>query len=115
MGGSEFGPDAFLYRYWPSPRRRRQGAPPAAVVVNDLAFRLRPAEVPWQQRAYFGTVLGPALRQAAAVVVPTETTRRALPAAYPGAALDQPQTTIPHASTPPPPPATPPYPVPPAP
>src|SRR5258708_12670405 len=96
MGGSEFGPDAFLYRYWPSPRRRRQGAPPAAVVVNDLAFRLRPAEVPWQQRAYFGTVLGPALRQAAAVVVPTETTRRDLLAAYPMAGLDERVTVIPY-------------------
>jgi glycosyltransferase involved in cell wall biosynthesis len=64
--------------------------------VNDLAFRLRPAEVPWQQRAYFGTVLGPALRQAAAVVVPTETTRRDLLAAYPLPGLDQRVTVIPY-------------------
>jgi len=64
--------------------------------VNDLAFRLRPAEVPWQQRAYFGTVLGPALRQAAAVVVPTETTRRDLLAAYPLPGLGERVTVIPY-------------------
>src|SRR6266446_9624474 len=85
----QLGSDAILYPYWPSPPRRRQGAPPAAVVVNDLAFRLRPAEVPWQQRAYFGTVLGPALRQAAAVLVPTETTRRDLLGAYPVPGLEE--------------------------
>ena len=92
----QLGCDAILYPYWPSPPRRRLGAPPAAVVVNDLAFRLRPAEVPWQQRAYFGTVLGPALRQAAAVVVPTETTRRDLLSAYPVAGLDERLTVIPY-------------------
>jgi glycosyltransferase involved in cell wall biosynthesis len=92
----QLGSNAILYPYWPSPPRRRHGAPPAAVVVNDLAFRLRPAEVPWQQRAYFGTVLGPALRQAAAVVVPTETTRRDLLAAYPVAGLDERVTVIPY-------------------
>jgi glycosyltransferase involved in cell wall biosynthesis len=92
----QLGSNAILYPYWPSPPRRRRGAPPAAVVVNDLAFRLRPAEVPWQQRAYFGTVLGPALRQAAAVVVPTETTRRDLLAAYPVAGLDERVTVIPY-------------------
>src|SRR6266481_5045209 len=92
----QLGSDAILYPYWPSPPRRRRGAPPAAVVVNDLAFRLRPAEVPWQQRAYFGTVLGPALRQAAAVVVPTETTRRDLLAAYPVSGLGDRVTVIPY-------------------
>ncbi len=70
--------DAILYPYWPSPPLRRQGAPPAAVFVHDLAFRLRPKEVPWQQRAYMGTVLGPALRNAAAVLVPSQSTRRDL-------------------------------------
>ncbi|HXD80620.1 MAG TPA: glycosyltransferase family 1 protein [Candidatus Acidoferrum sp.] len=70
--------DAILYPYWPSPPFRRQGAPPAAVFVHDLAFRLRPKEVPWQQRAYMGTVLGPALRNAAAVLVPSQSTRRDL-------------------------------------
>src|SRR5713101_4662042 len=93
---TQVGCDAILYPYWPSPPRRRQGAPPAAVYVHDLAFRLRPAEVPWQQRAYLGTVLGPALRQAAAVVVPTETTRRDLLAAYPVAGLDERVTVIPY-------------------
>jgi glycosyltransferase involved in cell wall biosynthesis len=70
--------DAILYPYWPSPPFRRPDAPPAAVFVHDLAFRLRPREVPWQQRAYMGTILGPALRNAAAVLVPSEATRRDL-------------------------------------
>src|SRR5487761_1608294 len=70
--------DAILYPSWPSPPFRRQGAPPAAVFVHDLAFRLRPKEVPWQQRAYMGTILGPALRNAASVLVPSESTRRDL-------------------------------------
>jgi glycosyltransferase involved in cell wall biosynthesis len=70
--------DAILYPYWPSPPFRRHDAPSAAIFVHDLAFRLRPHEVPWQQRAYMGTVLGPALRNAAAVLVPSESTRRDL-------------------------------------
>ncbi len=70
--------DAILYPYWPSPPFRRPGAPPAAVFVHDLAFRLRPAEVPWQQRAYMGFMLPAALRQASAVLVPSESTRRDL-------------------------------------
>src|SRR5581483_11916364 len=51
---SALGADAILYPYWPSPPRRLPGAPPAAVFVHDLAFRVRPAEVPWQQRVYLG-------------------------------------------------------------
>ena len=74
--------DAILYPYWPSPRWRRAGAPPAVVFVHDLAFRLRPAEVPWQQRLYFASVLRPALRDAAAVLVPSEATRKDLLDAY---------------------------------
>jgi glycosyltransferase involved in cell wall biosynthesis len=70
--------DAILYPYWPSPPFRRHEAPPAVIFVHDLAFKLRPQEVPWQQRAYMGTVLGPALRKAAAVLVPSESTRRDL-------------------------------------
>jgi glycosyltransferase involved in cell wall biosynthesis len=70
--------DAILYPYWPSPRFRRHDAPLAAIFVHDLAFRLRPKEVPWQQRAYMGTILGPALRNAAAVLVPSDSTRRDL-------------------------------------
>src|SRR6516225_6155603 len=42
--------DAILYPYWPSPPFRRRGAPPAVIFVHDLAFRLMPREVPWQQR-----------------------------------------------------------------
>jgi glycosyltransferase involved in cell wall biosynthesis len=70
--------DAILYPYWPSPPFRHKDAPPAAIFVHDLAFRIRPKEVPWQQRVYLGTVLGSALRQAAAVLVPSESTRRDL-------------------------------------
>jgi glycosyltransferase involved in cell wall biosynthesis len=92
---AQLGCDAILYPYWPSPPRRRRGAPPAAVYVHDLAFRLRPAEVPWQQRAYFGTVLAPALRKAAAILVPSETTRRDLLAAYPVPGLEGRLTVIP--------------------
>ncbi len=74
--------DAILYPYWPSPPVRRRDAPPAAVFVHDLAFKLRPAEVPWQQRAYLGAVLGRSLRDAAAVLVPSEATRRDLLGSY---------------------------------
>src|SRR6202165_5118626 len=73
---SQLDADAIFSPYWPSPPFRHHDAPPAAVFVHDLAFRLRPQEVPWQQRAYFGTVLRPALRNAAAVLVPSESTRR---------------------------------------
>ena len=77
------GLDAMLYPYWPSPPRRRPGAPPAAVFVHDLAFRVRPDEVPWQQRAYMGSVLPSSLRHAAAVIAPSEATRRDLLLHYP--------------------------------
>jgi glycosyltransferase involved in cell wall biosynthesis len=70
--------DAILYPYWPSPPFRHRTAPPAAIFVHYLAFRIRPAEVPWQQRAYMGVVLGQALRGAAAVLVPSESTKRDL-------------------------------------
>ncbi|HKC19839.1 MAG TPA: glycosyltransferase family 1 protein [Candidatus Dormibacteraeota bacterium] len=80
--------DAVLYPYWPSPPFRRAGAPPAVIFVHDLAFRLRPDEVPWQQRLYFRTVLPRALRQAAAVLVPSDTTRDDLVRLYPMAELE---------------------------
>jgi glycosyltransferase involved in cell wall biosynthesis len=83
----QLGCDAILYPYWPSPPFRRPGAPPAAVWVYDLAFKLRPREVPWQQRLYMGAVLGRSLRDAAAVLVPSEATRRDLLACYPIAGL----------------------------
>ena len=79
--------DAILYPYWPSPPFRRAGAPPAVIFVHDLAFRLRAAEVPWQQRLYFRTVLPPALRQAAAVLVPSQTTADDLLRLYPNPGL----------------------------
>ena len=80
--------DAILYPYWPSPPLRRRGAPPAAVFVHDLAFRIRPSEVPWQQRAYMRMLLGPALREAAAVMVPSDSTRRDLLNLYRVAGLE---------------------------
>src|SRR6184192_391419 len=79
----QLGGDAILYPYWPSPPMRRAGAPPAAVFVYDLAFKLRPAEVPWQQRAYMGSILAPSLRQAAAVLVISQKTRQDLLDCYP--------------------------------
>jgi len=84
----QLGCDAILYPYWPSPPFRHADAPPAAIFVHDLAFRLRPKEVPWQQRAYLGTLLGPALKQAAAVLVPSESTRRDLLDLYKVAGLE---------------------------
>ena len=86
---TELEADAILYPYWPSPPLRRAGAPPAVVFVHDLAFRVRPAEVPWQQRLYMGTTLGRSLRDAAAVLVPSEATRQDVVRHYPGAALDE--------------------------
>ena len=62
------GLDAILYPYWPSPPRRRRGAPPAVVFVHDLAFRVRPSEVPWQQRAYLGALFPRSLPAAGAHV-----------------------------------------------
>ncbi|HEX2646138.1 MAG TPA: glycosyltransferase, partial [Candidatus Dormibacteraeota bacterium] len=80
--------DAILYPYWPSPPIRRRGAPPAVVFVHDLAFRVRPSEVPWQQRVYLGAVLPRALRQAAAVIVPSQSTRNDVLGRYPVTGLD---------------------------
>jgi glycosyltransferase involved in cell wall biosynthesis len=80
--------DAILYPFWPSPPFRHAGAPPAAIFVHDLAFRIRPQEVPWQQRVYMRAVLGRALRQAAAVLVPSESTRRDLLELYTDLALE---------------------------
>jgi glycosyltransferase involved in cell wall biosynthesis len=87
--------DAILYPYWPSPPLRREGAPPAAVFVHDLAFKVTPAEVPWQQRLYFFAVLPPALRHAAAVIVPTQATREDLVRIYPYPGLAEKTHVIP--------------------
>ena len=87
--------DAILYPYWPSPPFRRPGAPPAAIYVHDLAFRVRPSEVPWQQRVYFRVVLPRALRQAGAVIVPSETTRKDLSRYYPARELEEKTKVIP--------------------
>lgn len=89
---------AVLYPYWPCPPRRRAGAPPAAMFVHDLAFRVRPDEVPWQQRAYLGSVMAAALRRAAAVLVPSSATRQDLLDHYPLAGLDARVHLVPEAS-----------------
>lgn len=70
--------DAVLYPYWPPPPRRRRDAPPAVTMIHDLAFRARPDEVPWQQRLYLGSLMPPAVRQSAALLCPSEATRRDL-------------------------------------
>ena len=77
------GLDAVLYPYWPPPPRRRPGAPPAIAFVHDLAFRVRPDEVPWQQRLYLGTLLPAALRNANRVLVPSAATRDDVLREYP--------------------------------
>ncbi len=77
------GLDAVLYPYWPSPPLRSRTAPPAVVFVHDLAFRVRPDEVPWQQRLYLGTLVPRALRHAAAVITPSSSARADLLAAFP--------------------------------
>jgi glycosyltransferase involved in cell wall biosynthesis len=92
---AQVGCDAILYPYWPSPPLRRRDAPPAAVFVHDLAFKLRPREVPWQQRAYLGALLGRSLRNAAAVLVPSEATRRDLIGCYNVAGLESKIATVP--------------------
>src|SRR5207302_10220270 len=101
---TEVGADAILYPYWPSPPRPRRDAPPAVVFVHDLAFRLRPAEVPWQQRLYLGTVLPPALRSARAVFVPSRATEADLLACYPIPGLGGRVRVVPEGTTPLPPP-----------
>jgi glycosyltransferase involved in cell wall biosynthesis len=63
--------------------------------VYDLAFRLRPAEVPWQQRIYLGSILRPALEQAAAVLVISEKTRQDLLDCYPIPDLASKTTVVP--------------------
>lgn len=92
--------DAILYPYWPSPPWRRRDAPPAAVFVHDLAFKLRPAEVPWQQRVYLRTLLGRSLHRAAAVLVPSEATRRDLMDRYRIAGLESKVAIVPEGVAP---------------
>ena len=92
---TELEADAILYPYWPSPPLRRPGAPPVVVFVHDLAFRVRPAEVPWQQRLYMGTTLGRSLREAAAVLVPSEATRQDVVRHYPAAGLTEKIVVVP--------------------
>jgi alpha-1,3-rhamnosyl/mannosyltransferase len=92
---ADAGLDAILYPYWPCPPRRRPGAPPAVMVVHDLAFRVRPGEVPWQQRVYMGSIMPGALRRAAAVLAPSRATRRDLLEQYPLPGLAARTTVVP--------------------
>lgn len=80
---AEAGLDLSLYPYWPCPPWPRPGAPPAVMFVHDLAFRVRPSEVPWQQRVYLGSILPASLRRASLVLTLSEATRRDLLLHYP--------------------------------
>jgi glycosyltransferase involved in cell wall biosynthesis len=75
------------------------------IFVHDLAFRVQPGEVPWQQRLYLGTTLGRALRAAAAVIAPSEATRRDLLQGFASVPrLEAKLHVVPEAPTPLPPP-----------
>lgn len=87
--------DAVLYPYWPPPPRRRQPAPPAVAMVHDLAFRVRPDEVPWQQRLYLGSLMPAAVARSAAILCPSEATRRDLLDSFPAPGLERRVTVIP--------------------
>ncbi len=91
LGGAETGAgvDTVLYPYWPPPPRRAPGAPPAVTMIHDLAFRVRSDDVPWQQRLYLGSLMPAAVRGAAAILCPSEATRRDLLDAYPAPGLEQ--------------------------
>jgi alpha-1,3-rhamnosyl/mannosyltransferase len=65
------------------------------MVVHDLAYRVRPREVPWQQRVYMGGVMAGALRRAAAVLTPSEATRDDLLRHYPQPGLAERVTVVP--------------------
>ncbi|MGH2930014.1 MAG: glycosyltransferase family 4 protein, partial [Solirubrobacteraceae bacterium] len=91
----EAGLDVMLYPYWPPPPRRRRGAPPALTMIHDLAFRVRPDEVPWQQRLYLGSLMPAAVRRSAALFCPSQATRRDLLDSYPVPGLDRRVTVIP--------------------
>lgn len=94
------GLDAILYPYWPTPPFRRAGAPPAVVCIYDIAYRVRADEVPWQQRAYMGTLVPRALAVASAVVAPSQSTRRDLLEQYPLRGLEQRVHVVPLGATP---------------
>ncbi|HEX6489211.1 MAG TPA: glycosyltransferase family 1 protein [Candidatus Dormibacteraeota bacterium] len=91
---ADAGVDAMLYPYWPPPPRRRRNAPPALTFVHDLAFRIRPDEVPWQQRLYLGSLLPGALRKSAAVLVPSMTTRDDVVREFPVPGLEDRVTVV---------------------
>jgi glycosyltransferase involved in cell wall biosynthesis len=69
---------AVLYPYWPPPPGHGSRGQRTIAFIHDLAYRLRPKEVPWQQRLYMGALVPPALRHSAAVLVPSEATCQAV-------------------------------------
>ncbi|MGH7870267.1 MAG: glycosyltransferase family 4 protein, partial [Candidatus Dormibacteraceae bacterium] len=85
---ASLGADLMFYPYWPAPPWRSGKAPKAVVFIHDLAFRIRPDEVPWQQRAYLGWLVPTAVRRAAAILVPSNTTREDLLNFYPRPGLE---------------------------
>ncbi|MDR0360684.1 MAG: glycosyltransferase family 4 protein [bacterium] len=92
------GLDVMLYPYWPPPPVRRRGAPPAVTLVHDVAFRARPAEVPWQQRLYLGRLLPAAVRRSATVLVPSAATRDDVLRWFPAPGLERRLHVIPEGS-----------------
>ena len=91
--------DVVFYPYWPCPPRRRRNAPPAVMVVHDLAFRVRPREVPWQQRLYMGSILSGALHNSTAVLTPSQATRRDVLEHYPIPGLAERLQVVPEGSS----------------
>jgi glycosyltransferase involved in cell wall biosynthesis len=92
------GLDVMFYPYWPPSPRRRRGAPPAVVYVHDVVFHSHPHEVPWQQRLYMGNLVPAALRRCAAVLVPSEATRRDVLDCFPVPGLPDRLHVVPQAS-----------------
>lgn len=92
------GVDVMFYPYWPPSPRRRRGAPPAVTYIHDVVFHSHPQEVPWQQRLYMGSLVPAALRRSAAVLVPSEATRRDLLDCFPVLGLPDRLQIVPQAS-----------------
>jgi alpha-1,3-rhamnosyl/mannosyltransferase len=92
------GLDVMFYPYWPPSPRRRHGAPPTVTYVHDVVFHSHPQEVPWQQRLYMGSLVPSSLRRSAAVLVPSEATRRDLLDCFPVPGLEERLHIVPQAS-----------------
>ena len=68
-------------------------------VVHDLAFRVRPREVPWQQRLYMGSILPGALNNSLAVLTPSQATRTDVLEHYPIRGLADRMQVVPEGSS----------------